>query len=229
MRSDLEARKSIKTNKKFLVQLSDEQKEAKEKILDSKLAVITGKAGTSKSFLAAQIALDLKMSGCVDKIFLARPQVSTEDIGYIPGNVEEKMRPWASPILENMEGMLNDGKKIVDKMLKEGDIELLPIQHTRGRTVTNSILIVDEAQSATKMQTYLFATRLGKGSLMIFTGDLNQIDLKQPSRTGFSALIDVVEQLPDAVHVELKQNYRDPIVKDFMEAYEKHMYNTKPE
>ncbi len=220
MRGDLSTRKT-KTNPSFKYELSEEQKLAKEKILDSKIAIVTGKAGTSKTFLASQIALDLFLKGGVEKMYIARPQVSTEDMGYLPGNKDEKMRQWCAPVIENMEILRENGKKEVEKWLKEGQLELLPLQFARGRTVTNSIMIIDEAQNLTKLQTYLFCTRLGKGSLMIFTGDLRQNDLKQPSRSGFNQLIETADRLDEMIHVELQQNYRDPMVAKFMEQYEK--------
>ena len=220
MRQDIR-KPSKKTEPTFKYKLTKEQKEAKETILNNKIAVLTGKPGTSKSFLAAQIALDLKIKGSFEKIYLCRSAVSSEDIGFLPGDVNDKMKGLVAPIIVNMENLRDKGE--IKKMIEKGDIELLPIQYLSGRTVTDSIIIVDEAQNLTPHQVYQFATRLGKGSLMIFTGDVIQTDLKAPKQNGLTPLIEVAKTVEGMCHIEMKENYRDPIIVDFMEAYEKYL------
>ena len=222
MREDLRPQKT-KTSPKFEHSLSDEQKAAKKLILESKIAIITGKAGTSKTFLAAQIALDLKLKGCIDEIFISRSSVSKEDIGFLPGDVNAKMEGFVAPVIENMENLRSNGKKEIAKLLELGEIKLVPIQFLRGRTALNSVFIIDEAQNLTPEQIYTFVTRLGKGSLMIFTGDIIQSDLKNPSSNGLKALIETSSKVDGMVHVEMKENYRDPIIVDFMKHYEKYL------
>lgn len=205
----------------FKVQLTDEQKEAKEKVLDSTISILTGVAGTSKTFLACQIALSLHFGNRneFNRITIMRPMVGTEDMSALPGTLEEKMAPWMVPIVENMY-MLTDKSKI-QKMMSEGQINILPLQFTQGVTLTNEVIIIDEAQNVTAQQFEMILTRLGKGSKMIFTGDPNQIQLKSKSRSGLQRLIDIVPEVDALTCIELKENYRDPIIRDIIEKYNK--------
>jgi len=166
-----------KGNIKFSISLSEEQKLAKSQILNHPFNFILGKAGSGKTLVAVQIALDSFFKRDVNKIVITRPTVSNEDNGFLPGSLEEKMEPWLVPIRSNMRKVYNK-PQILDKLEKEESIELVSLSHFRGRTFDNSIVIVDEFQNLTKQQLGMVLGRLGKNSRMILCGDGQQIDLK---------------------------------------------------
>src|SRR5210317_789912 len=166
-----------KGNVKFSISLSEEQKLAKSEILRHPFNFIVGKAGSGKTLLAVQIALDSFFKRQVNKIVITRPTVSNEDNGFLPGSLEEKMEPWLVPIRSNMRKVYNK-PAILEKMEKDESIELVSLSHFRGRTFDNAIIIVDEFQNLTKQQLLMVLSRLGKRSTMILTGDPQQIDLK---------------------------------------------------
>lgn len=205
----------------FKLSLSDEQKNAKSIILDHTISVLSGVAGTSKTFLTCQIALDRFFKREYNRITIMRPMVGTEDnkMGALPGTLEEKTEPWMVPIKENMYSLYD--KEKIDKMFDEGDIRMLPLQFCQGLTFTNEIVIIDESQNSTAQQFEMILTRLGKDSKMIFTGDPNQIQLKQKSHSGLQRLIDISNDINTLVHVKLTENYRDPIVREIIEKYNK--------
>lgn len=166
-----------KTDIKYSITLSDEQKQAKAKIIETPFNFLLGQAGSGKTLLAVQIALDMFFKRQVNKIIITRPTVSNEDNGFLPGSLAEKMDPWLVPLRSNMRKVYNK-PEILDKMEKEENIELVSLAHFRGRTFDNAICIVDEFQNLTKQQLQMVLSRLGKDSLMILTGDKHQIDLK---------------------------------------------------
>ena len=162
---------------KFEITLSEEQKESKSNILTHPYNFVMGKAGSGKTLLAVQVALDMFFTRQVNKIVITRPTVSNEDNGYLPGSLNEKMEPWLVPIRSNMRKVYNK-PAILEKMENDENIELVSLSHFRGRTFENAIVIVDEFQNLTKQQLSMVLGRLGKGSTMILTGDPQQIDLK---------------------------------------------------
>lgn len=171
------SKKPPKGNVRFSISLSEEQKAAKSEILKHPFNFIVGKAGSGKTLLAVQIALDSFFKRNVNKIVITRPTVSNEDNGFLPGSLEEKMEPWLVPIKSNMRKVYNK-PAILDKMMVDENIELVSLSHFRGRTFDNSIVIVDEFQNLTKQQLLMVLGRVGKGSTMILCGDRQQIDLK---------------------------------------------------
>ena len=166
-----------KNDIKYSITLSEEQKQAKAKIIETPFNFLLGQAGSGKTLLAVQIALDMFFKRQVNKIIITRPTVSNEDNGFLPGSLAEKMDPWLVPLRSNMRKVYNK-PEILDKMEKEENIELVSLAHFRGRTFDNAICIVDEFQNLTKQQLQMVLSRLGKDSLMILTGDKHQIDLK---------------------------------------------------
>ncbi len=201
----------------FKLPLTAEQKEAKRVVLDNKITVLTGIAGTSKTFLSVQIALDQLFKREVNRITIMRPTVASEDIGALPGTVDEKMAMWMIPIVENMYIMYDKVK--IDKMLKEGEIRMLPLQFTQGITFSNEFVILDEAQNATVEQTSMVLTRLGKKSRMVLAGDPKQIQLKNKSTSGLQRLLNLVGSVKNLGGVTLLENHRDDIVKEIVEKY----------
>ena len=200
---------------KFTITLSDEQNIAKANILDHPFNFILGKAGSGKTLLAVQIALDSYFKRKTNKIVITRPTVSNEDNGFLPGSLEEKMEPWLVPIRSNMRKVYNK-PDILEKMEKDETIELVSLTHFRGRTFDNCICIIDEFQNLTKQQLAMVLGRLGKGSTMIFTGDPQQIDLKSNND---SAVHDV-PKLKDSRYVytvTLKDNHRHEALNEVLQ------------
>ena len=207
-------KKPPRGNVRFSISLSDEQKKAKEQIIDHAYSFVVGKAGSGKTLLAVQIALDMHFKRQYNKIVITRPTVATEDNGFLPGSEKEKMEPWLVPIVSNMKKVYNKEDKI-QKMMDMGDIELVSLSHFRGRTFDNSVVIVDEFQNLTKAQLNMCLGRLGKDSIMIFCGDYQQIDLRDEN---YSA-INEVAKIKDSEYVfkvVLEDNHRHPAVDDVL-------------
>jgi phosphate starvation-inducible PhoH-like protein len=202
---------------KFKIQLNEEQKESKSKILENTITLLAGSAGSGKTLLACQIGLERLFMREVDKVIITRPTVSKEEIGFLPGDLREKMDPWVQPIYQNM-FLLYDKEK-VEKCINEGQIEIVPVSFMRGRTFVNSIIIVDEAQNVTHEQMEMIVTRIGKGSKMIICGDDAQVDLKQKRDSGFKFLYAAAKKIKHLCAISLKQNHRDPIVEDLINLY----------
>ena len=204
-----------KGNVKFSISLSEEQKSAKQAMLHHPYNFIVGKAGSGKTLLACQVALDMFFKRMINKIIITRPTVSTEDNGFLPGSEKEKMEPWLVPIRSNMRKVYNK-PLILEKMEKEESIELVSLAHFRGRTFENSIVIIDEFQNLTRSQLRMALGRLGKGSTMVFCGDNQQIDLKDKN---YSAIVDV-SKLTDSQYVYkriLLDNHRHPAIDNVFE------------
>ena len=209
------AKKPPKGSIRFSLSLSPEQKSAKQAILHHPYNFIIGKAGSGKTLLTCQVALDMFFKRMINKIIITRPTVSTEDNGFLPGSEREKMEPWLVPIRSNMRKVYNK-PLILEKMEKEEQIELCSLAHFRGRTFENSIVIVDEFQNLTKSQFKMALGRLGKGSTMIFTGDNQQIDLKDKN---YSAIHDL-PKIDDSLYVYkriLQDNHRHEAIDEVFE------------
>jgi len=208
---------------RFKIQLNEEQKEAKAKILENTITLLAGAAGSGKTLLACQIALEKLFIKDCEKVIITRPTVSKEDIGFLPGDLREKMDPWVQPIYQNM-FLLYDKDK-VEKCINDGLVEIVPVSFMRGRTFVNSVIIVDEAQNVTHEQMEMIVTRIGKGSKMIVCGDDAQVDLKQKRDSGFKFLYAAAKKIKGLAAITLKQNHRDDIVEALIdlynEAYEK--------
>lgn len=202
---------------KFNVTLNEEQKQAKALILGSPITVLKGMAGSGKTLVATQVGLDLLFRKEVDKIIITRPTVSKESIGFLPGDIREKMDPWLAPIYHNLYMLYNKDK--VDKEIEKGTIEIVPFAFMRGRTFVDSFVIVDEAQNVTHTQMETVIGRLGVGSKMVICGDIAQIDLKDKRETGFSFLARIEEQVEGFVTHSLQQNHRHDIVAPILNVY----------
>ena len=203
---------------KFNVQLNEEQKQAKSLILNSPITTLRGMAGSGKTLVAVQVALDLLFQKKVEKIIITRPTVSKEDIGFLPGDIKEKMDPWLAPIYHNLYALYS--KEKVDKELENENIEIVPFAFMRGRTFTDSFIIVDEAQNVTHSQMETVIGRLGRGSKMTICGDLAQIDLKDKRETGFSFLSRLEEQVNGFRTINLEHNHRHEIVSPILKVYQ---------
>jgi len=207
-----------KTPVKFKIQLNEEQKIAKEKILNNSITLLAGGAGSGKTLLACNVALDLLLKKTFKKIIITRPTVSKEDIGFLPGDLREKMDPWLQPIYQNFNA-LHDKEKM-DKYFKDGVIEVVPVSFMRGRTFLDSIIIVDEAQNVTHEQMEMIVTRLGLRSKMIICGDDYQVDLPNKKESGFKFLYNASKKIKNLEAIKLLTNHRDPIVTDILKYYD---------
>jgi phosphate starvation-inducible protein PhoH and related proteins len=201
----------------FKLQLNEEQKEAKAKILDNTITLLAGQAGSGKTLLACNVALDGLFRRIYDKVIITRPTVSKEEIGFLPGDLREKMDPWVQPIYQNM-FLLYDKVKI-EECIKDGTIEIVPVSFMRGRTFLDSIIIVDEAQNVTHDQMEMIATRIGKRSKMIVCGDTNQVDLKNKGDSGFKFLYNAAKKVKNMESITLMTNNRDEVVQDLIDYY----------
>ena len=210
----------VKNPIKFNISLNEEQKLAKEQILNSTVTILAGKAGSGKTLLACQVALDGLFRRHYEKIIITRPTVSKEEIGFLPGDLHQKMDPWVQPIYQNM--YLLYGKERVEPFIKEGKIEIVPVAFMRGRTFLDSCVIVDEAQNVTMSQMEMIATRIGLRSKMIVCGDDGQVDLKNRRDSGFKFLYNQGKKVKNVTSITLFENHRDPVVDDLIEVYEEY-------
>lgn len=212
------AKRKPKNPIKFNIQLNEEQKIAKDTILNSAISAIKGKAGSGKSLLAANIALDLLFRKEVEKVIITRPTVGAgPDIGFLPGDINEKLAPFTAPVYENMYRLYK--KEAIEKCVEEGLIEIVPVNFMRGRNFTNCLVIADESQNLTDSQTELLLTRMCHGSRLIFCGDGAQIDLKDKKTSGFEFMCKHLIDVPGFNVIILKTNHRHEIVDPILDVY----------
>jgi len=211
--------KKIKNPIKFNISLNEEQKTAKQHILANTITVLRGQAGSGKSLVAAQVALDMLFKKEVEKIIIARPTVTAgEDIGFLPGSKEDKLAPFTAPVFDNMYRLYN--KEKIDKCVQDGLIEIIPLGFIRGRNFTNSLIILDEGQNVTNSQMQLVLTRMCYGSKIIICGDNHQIDLKNKAESGFDIICKHMKDIEGFAVVTLKTNHRHPIVEEIIKVYD---------
>ena len=203
---------------KFQIQLNEEQKIAKHSILSNTITLLAGGVGSGKTLLACNVALDGLFNKQYNKIIITRPTVSKEEIGFLPGDLREKMDPWVQPIYQNFYALYN--KEKIEKLIEEGKIEIVPVSFMRGRTFLDSLIIVDEAQNVTHEQMEMITSRLGLRSKMIICGDSHQTDLKKKSDSGFRFLYAASRKIKNLEAITLTTNHRDPIVEDLLQYYE---------
>lgn len=172
---------------------------------------------THNTMVATHSSLDMFFKKEVEKIYILRPAVAMEDLGYQKGSLQEKLQYYFVPIMHNL--YQNYDKVKIDKMVEQGDIEIVALAFIQGMTIHNSILICDEAENITERQMRMILTRLGKGSKIVFTGDIDQIMLKDVKSSGFKKLIDLEGYLNGFASFELKQNYRDEFVQEILKLY----------
>jgi phosphate starvation-inducible PhoH-like protein len=202
---------------KFQLQLNEEQKIAKQKILDNAITILSGKAGSGKTLLACQCALDMLFKKEVKQIIITRPTVSKEEIGFLPGDLREKMEPWMQPVYANFYQLYN--KEKIDKILQNNQVEIVPLAFMRGRTFLDSFIIVDEAQNCTNEQMEMITSRLGLRSKMVVCGDTQQVDLKYKGDSGFKFLVSAAKKIKDMDSHTLLTNHRHPVVDNLLDAY----------
>ena len=180
-----------------------------------------GPAGTGKTYLAVAIAVNAYKSKQVEKIILTRPAVEAgEKLGFLPGDLQEKVNPYLRPLYDALQEML--GMETYAKMMERGTIEIAPLAYMRGRTLNNAYVILDEAQNTTREQIKMFLTRLGENSKMVITGDLTQIDLPKGLTSGLKHAIRILKDIDDIGIMRLNEKdvVRHPLVQRIVKAYE---------
>ena len=214
--SNLDKRKP-KNPVKFKIELNEEQKQAKTIIYENPVVLIKGMAGSGKTLVACQVALDMFFKRQVERIIITRPTVSREEIGFLPGDMKEKMDPWLAPIYANLHMLYQ--KEAVEKMVADQLIEIVPFAFMRGRTFPNAFVIVDECQNITHAQTEMIVGRLGKGGKMVFCGDISQVDLRNKKDSGISFFNRLEENVSGVKVIVLKTNHRHEIVEPILKIY----------
>ena len=218
---DTPRKKNLKNDIKFQVSLNEEQKQAKAIILQNKITILRGGAGSGKSMVAAQVSLDLLFRREVEKVILTRPAVTSgEEIGHLPGDKDAKLAPYTAAIYDNMYRLYK--KDLIDKHILDGNIEVIPLAFMRGRNLSNCCVVVDEGQNITHRQMELLLGRLCEVSKMIICGDTAQIDLKDKKMSGFNFICNNLTGVKNFAIVTLKTNHRDPIVEDILKIYSDH-------
>lgn len=194
---------------KYLVQLNEEQKEAKRLIIENQIVVITGRAGSGKSLVGAITALDFLNKKMIEKILVTRSAIEVgKSLGYLPGNLDEKFNPYMEALVENLYKCWDKNK--VDEMVLNKRIDATPCQFIRGKTI-DDILIVEEGQNLTKHEMLALLTRLGKTGKIIINGDNEQKDIRDEFN-GLSYVIELSKRIPDIKWIKLKENHRSDLV-----------------
>ncbi len=181
-----------------------------------------GPAGTGKTYLAVAKAVERLVNGDVDRIILSRPAVEAgEQLGFLPGDMREKVDPYLRPLYDALYDMLPAPQVV--RRLDNGDIEVAPLAFMRGRTLANAFVILDEAQNTTAVQMKMFLTRLGDNSRMVITGDLSQVDLPKGTRSGLRHAVEVLGDVSSIAFVTFTETdvVRHPLVTEIVRAYTK--------
>ena len=211
----------IQTKKRKIVARSENQKKYFELLNSKNIVFAVGPAGTGKTFLAVAKAVAALQKGIVKKIILSRPAVEAgEKLGFLPGDLKEKVDPFLRPIYDALYEMMPSEQ--VEKKINNGIIEIAPIAFMRGRTLEDCFIILDEAQNTTKIQMKMFLTRLGKNSQMVVVGDTTQIDLVSRNDSGLLDAEKKLTKIKDIGFIYLNQSdvVRHDLVKKIINAYD---------
>lgn len=197
------------------IQLNEEQKHAKSLIVENQIVIITGRAGSGKSLVCAQAALDFLKKKQVDCIWNTRAAIEVgKSLGFLPGELNEKFNPYMEAFLENLNKCCTN-KEEVDNLIKGGKIKALPIQFIRGKTI-DDILILEEAQNTTKAEMLAILTRLGKTGKIVINGDNEQQDTKD-TYNGLMYAIELSKNIPNVKWIKLKENHRSDLVGQILD------------
>ena len=210
----------IKTPKKSVIPRSERQKNYVRALKESDIIISAGPAGTGKTFLAVAVALTMLLDKKIERIILSRPAVEAgERLGFLPGDMREKVDPYLRPLYDSLYDLLDFEK--IQKKIEVGDIEIAPLAFMRGRTLKNSFAILDEAQNATDTQIKMFLTRIGENSKIVINGDPSQIDLPNKSLSGLHRSKKLLGHLKEisVVDFDHKDVVRHPLVSKIVKAY----------
>lgn len=211
----------LKTKKRYIYPRSATQAAYITEMMNNELVFGLGPAGTGKTYLAVALAVSMMLEGTVDKIILSRPAVEAgENLGFLPGDLKEKVDPYLRPLYDALYEMLPAEQ--VDKKLALGEIEIAPLAFMRGRTLSNAFVILDEAQNTTPMQMKMFLTRLGENSRMVVNGDLSQVDLPRGTISGLRDALDTLKGIKNIGSITFSANdvVRHGLVAKIVKAYE---------
>ncbi len=196
------------------------QKRYLETVNRSDLTFAVGVAGTGKTFLAVSCALKALKDGQVSRIIITRPIVEAgERLGFLPGDLQEKVNPYLRPIFDSFVALV--GMEKFTQLWEQNIIEIAPLAYMRGRTLENAFIILDEAQNTTQEQMKMFLTRFGNGSKVIITGDITQIDLPNRNMSGLIHALDILESIPEIGFIRFIETdvVRHPLVQKIVTAY----------
>ncbi len=210
----------IKTPKKSVIPRSEKQKNYLRALKESEIIISAGPAGTGKTFLAVAVALTMLLEKKIERIILSRPAVEAgERLGFLPGDMREKVDPYLRPLYDSLYDLLDFEK--IQKKIEVGDIEIAPLAFMRGRTLKNSFAILDEAQNATDTQIKMFLTRIGENSKIVINGDPTQIDLPNKSLSGLNRSKKLLGHLKEITVVDFDHTdvVRHPLVSKIVKAY----------
>jgi len=210
----------IKTPKKSVIPRSEKQKKYVRALKESEIIISAGPAGTGKTFLAVAVALTMLLEKKIERIILSRPAVEAgERLGFLPGDMREKVDPYLRPLYDSLYDLLDFEK--IQKKIEVGDIEIAPLAFMRGRTLKNSFAILDEAQNATDTQIKMFLTRIGENSKIVINGDPSQIDLSNKSLSGLNRSKKLLGHLKEISVVDFDHTdvVRHPLVSKIVKAY----------
>ncbi len=198
------------------------QKKYVDAIKKNSIVFGVGPAGTGKTYLAVALAVYALKNKEIDKIILTRPAVEAgEKLGFLPGDLSEKVDPYLRPLFDALQEMM--GQEAYQRHIERGSIEIAPLAYMRGRTLSNSFIILDEAQNTTREQMKMFLTRMGENSRIVVTGDITQIDLPHNVTSGMADAIDVLKDVEgiEIVRLTAKDVVRHELVTKIIQAYEK--------
>ena len=210
----------IKTPKKSVIPRSEKQKNYVRALRESDIVISAGPAGTGKTFLSVAVALTMLLEEKIERIILSRPAVEAgERLGFLPGDMREKVDPYLRPLYDSLYDLLDFEK--IQKKIEIGDIEIAPLAFMRGRTLKNSFAILDEAQNATDTQIKMFLTRIGENSKIVINGDPSQIDLPNKSLSGLNRSKKILGNLNEISVVDFDHSdvVRHPLVSKIVKAY----------
>jgi phosphate starvation-inducible protein PhoH and related proteins len=211
----------VTSQKRVITPKTQRQKDYIESIRKTDIVFGIGPAGTGKTYLAMSMAVAALMKNEVIRIVLARPAVEAgEKLGFLPGDLHEKVNPYLRPLYDALHDMMNFEKAI--KLVQRGVIEVAPLAFMRGRTLNDSFVILDEAQNTTSEQMKMFLTRLGFSSKAVITGDVTQIDLPEGKMSGLVEARKILEGIKgiDFIYFTKKDVIRHPLVQEIIQAYE---------
>jgi phosphate starvation-inducible protein PhoH and related proteins len=194
---------------KYNITLNEEQKLAKQLIIDNQIVIVTGRAGSGKSLICAQAALDFLMKKQCNHVYVTRATIEVGgSLGFLPGDLEDKFNPYLEAFQENLEKCYDRVK--IQELVKGKKVVAYPVQFIRGKTI-DDILVVEEAQNLSKGEMLAILTRLGKTGKIIINGDNEQKDIKE-SYTGLSYAIDISKKIDGIEWIKLKSNHRSDLV-----------------
>ena len=211
---------AVRTRRRIVEPRSPTQRTYLQALRDFELVFGLGPAGTGKTYLAVAVAVSLLLAGRVNRIILSRPAVEAgERLGFLPGDLREKIDPYLRPLYDALYDMLPADQVV--KRISNGEIEVAPLAFMRGRTLSNAFIILDEAQNTTPTQMKMFLTRMGENSRMAVTGDLSQVDLPLGARSGLRDAVETLDGIEGGtfVHFTDADVVRHPMVTRIVRAY----------